>query len=110
MPPARTHRCADVARLKPRSSMPISASLNCTMPALVNSSVLSPAGTSELDGTTRCPRSAKNSRYFARISDVFIAAVDGAAKKGAQVYTSGAIQCNALIYRGIREARVVSIR
>jgi len=36
-------------------------SLNCTMPELVNSSVASPPGTSEEDGTAVCPCSTKKS-------------------------------------------------
>ena len=43
-------------------------SLNWFMPALVNSSVGSFAGTSEELRTTRCPRSAKKSRKRCRIS------------------------------------------
>ena len=35
--------------------MPVKTFLNCTIPALVNMSVGSLRGTSELDGTTLCP-------------------------------------------------------
>ena len=42
--------------------------LNWTMPALVNMSVGSFRGTSELDGTIMCPFRAKNWRKLDRIS------------------------------------------
>src|SRR5271166_6625297 len=42
------------------------------MPAFVNSSVGSLAGTSELDGTIACPFLRKNSRKLARISELVI--------------------------------------
>jgi hypothetical protein len=48
--------------------MPVKTFLNCTMPALVNMSVGSLRGTSELDGTTLCPFLAKNWRKFDRMS------------------------------------------
>ena len=42
-----------------RFSTPVKTFLNCTMPALVNISVGSLRGTSELEGTISCPRLAK---------------------------------------------------
>lgn len=48
--------------------MPKNTSLNCTMPELVNISVGSLPGTSELEGTTVWPRAAKKSRNDWRIS------------------------------------------
>src|SRR5664280_1053258 len=45
-------------------------SLNWFIPALANSSVASPAGISDDEGTTRCPRPAKYSRKVERISRV----------------------------------------
>ena len=53
-------------------SLPRNTSLNCTMPALVNSSVGSLPGTSELEGTTAWPFLRKNSRKLARISELVI--------------------------------------
>ena len=49
------HFCEVVARVYDRFSAPVNTSLNCTMPALVNISVGSFAGMSELDGTSAWP-------------------------------------------------------
>ena len=51
------------------------------MPELVNSSVGSLAGTSELEGTIVWPLARKNSRNAERISEVFMADRDGMVKK-----------------------------
>src|SRR6185503_7616675 len=48
--------------------MPVKTFLNCTMPALVNSSVGSLRGTSGLDATTSWPLRRKKSRKLARMS------------------------------------------
>src|SRR5690606_2705861 len=55
-----------------RVSLPVKTSLNCTMPALVNSKVGSLPGTSGEDDTTWCPLDSKKERNFWRISEVFI--------------------------------------
>src|SRR5262249_830690 len=73
LPPARTHFCEVVARLYGRLSTPVNTSLNWTMPAFVNSSVGSLAGTSELDATISWPLLRKNSRNALRTSAAFIA-------------------------------------
>src|SRR3990170_4469325 len=62
LPWTRMHFCSVAARRYGRRSRPRKASLNCTIPALVNNSVGSPAGTSDELGTTVCPRSRKNPR------------------------------------------------
>ena len=59
MPPARTQRC-DVAARCSALVLPRKTSLNCTMPALVNSSVGSLPGTSGSSRTTSWPCSRKN--------------------------------------------------
>ena len=51
LPPARTQRCTDVARVYGRLSVPVNTSLNCTMPLLVSSKVGSLPGTRELERT-----------------------------------------------------------
>jgi hypothetical protein len=55
LPPARSERCAVVARWYGRFSLPVNTSLNCTMPELTNSSVGSFTGTSELEATMVWP-------------------------------------------------------
>ncbi|MNT26286.1 hypothetical protein D3C86_784520 [compost metagenome] len=72
MPPARTLRCDDVARVYDRDSLPVNTSLNWTMPELVKSRVGSLPGTSEDDGTMVCPFDLKNCRNWRRISEDFI--------------------------------------
>src|SRR5829696_3150988 len=64
----RIHFCESTARLYGRLSVPMNTSLNWTMPELVNSSVLSPPGTSDMDGTAVCPCSTKKSMKVWRIS------------------------------------------
>ena len=74
LPPARTHFCDVVARRFPSggSSMPRKTFLNCTMPALVNSSVGSSPGTSDELGRTAWPLRAKYWRKRDRISEASI--------------------------------------
>ena len=49
------------------SPVPRKMPLNCTIPALVNSRVGSSAGTSDEEGTSRCPWATKKSRKSRRI-------------------------------------------
>src|SRR5436189_5033533 len=57
-----------VARLYGRFSWPRKTSLNWFIPAFVKRSVGSSAGTSDDDGTRRCPRASKNDRNVSRTS------------------------------------------
>ncbi len=59
LPPARTHFCELVARVKVVLALPVKKSLNWFIPALVNSSVGSFCGTSDALGDSWWPRSAK---------------------------------------------------
>ena len=61
------------ALVRARCSVPVNTSLNWFMPALVNSSVGSFCGTSELEATTWWPCFLKNSRNVRRTSAAFIA-------------------------------------
>src|SRR5512132_892723 len=62
------HFCESTARVYGRLSVPINTSLNWTMPEFVKRSVLSPPGTSDMDGTAVCPCSTKKSMKVCRIS------------------------------------------
>src|SRR5512142_3302724 len=62
------HFCEVVARLYGRVSLPRNTSLNWFMPALVKSSVGSSTGTSDEEGTMRCPWRSKYFRKPVRIS------------------------------------------
>ena len=73
MPPARTLRCAVVAREYGRDSAPRNTSLNWTMPELVKSSVGSLPGTRLDERTIVWPFDSKNLRNFSRISAAFMA-------------------------------------
>lgn len=75
LPPARKQRWAVQAfengpRFLNSRSGSTNLSLNCTIPAFVNSNVGSFAGTSEDDGTSTWPFSRKYDRKLSRIADV----------------------------------------
>src|SRR5262249_3299792 len=70
-PPARTHFCTETARGYGGVSSPVKKGLNGTMPATVNSSVLS-TGITLADGTWLCPRSVKHATKAARNSSAVV--------------------------------------
>lgn len=89
MPPARTLRCAVVAREYGRGSVPRKTSLNWTMPEFVNISVGSLPGTRLDERTIVWPFDSKNLRNFSRISAAFMACGDSLAKTASNAGAPG---------------------
>ena len=72
MSEVRNDFCTEVMRGAGGLRSPRKKGLNGTMPAVVNSRVGSPAGTSDADGMRWWPRSSKKLKYRSRISSPFM--------------------------------------